>query len=178
MGIWFRRISLPVLAYVVALGSVAEAAAERRDLEVVARSVGFLSDRPSGNVTVGVVIDPDVQQSLEESKTIESLISKGIKGPSLSLEAISVMVNDLSNLDGIDMLLITGGLASHHASIFAAASQRGLLTVSTDERCVDTGYCVMWVKGAPNVRIVVNRAAARASNISFQTSFRMLITER
>ncbi|MEZ5823673.1 MAG: YfiR family protein [Geminicoccaceae bacterium] len=174
----FRFCVIAALTYGLNLATGAEAAAERRDLEVVARSVGFLTERPSGEVMIGVVADPAVLRSLEEAKSIEALIDKGIKGPAFSFRATGISVDQLAELDGIDMLLVTEGLAEHHETIFNAASRLGILTVSTDESCVDSGHCVMWVKGSPSVRIVVNRAAARASNISFQTSFRMLITER
>ncbi|MEZ5848668.1 MAG: YfiR/HmsC family protein [Geminicoccaceae bacterium] len=169
---------IAVVSFFLSLASVAEAAAERKDLEVVARSVGFLTEKPRGEVMVGVVADPAVMQSLEEAKSIEALIDSGIRGPAFSFRAISIFTNQLADLQDIDMLLVTKGLSEHHQSIFEAASRLGILTVSTDESCVDSGHCVMWVKGSPSVRIVVNRAAARASNISFQTSFRMLITER
>ena len=69
------------------------------------------------------------------------------------------------------------GAASGDAGVFSAASSSGVMTVSTDMGCVESGNCVMGVQAAPSVRIVVNRGAADASSVSFAAAFAMMIEE-
>jgi hypothetical protein len=49
--------------------------------------------------------------------------------------------------------------------------------VTTDLNQVRDGVCLMGVRSSPKVQIVVNRAAANASGITFATVFRVMITE-
>ncbi len=61
-----------------------------------------------------------------------------------------------------------------------AASQVNsrILTIGTDVACVDSGACILVVQTIPKVSVYLNRAAAMAAGIDFDTAFKMLVTER
>lgn len=154
-------------------------AASPKDINVVFRTLRYLPDiGRSKEAMMGVMFDPAVPASVEERDRLDAIIAAGIKGARIKAESLNIPVSELSAIDDVDFVYVTEGLAAHHGEIFAAASQKGRLTVSVDETCVDQGKCVMWVRAEPDVRIVVNRAAANATKLRFPTAFRMLVTER
>ena len=171
-------VGLAFFSGVTLVPQAAGAATDRRDLEVMARSMGFLAGVKRGEVVLGVVVDPTIEASRAEATSVRESVEAGISAAALEFSSKDVPVDRIDELSGIDLILVTDGLVDHHSKIFEAASRRGILTVSTDERCVDSGKCVMWVQGSPSVRIVVNKQAASESSIRFQTSFRLLVTER
>ena len=179
MGFFAR--ARPLIVFMILLGWQASAAAgtaDLRDLQVVARSLKFLGKAPGPQVVIGVVTDPTSPTEAAAADGLLRLIDGRLQSGTTDFSGRVIDVGALDAMDGVDLVFVPPGLGAHQAEVFAAARERGLMTVSTDQSCVDNGYCVMWVKAEPSVRIVVHRAAAEASDIRFDTSFRMLVTER
>jgi hypothetical protein len=53
-----------------------------------------------------------------------------------------------------------------------------LLTIGVDVGCIEASACVIAVETTPKVSVYLSRKAAMSANIDFDTSFRMLVTER
>ena len=173
----FRAYILLLIVCTILFGrqDCAAGTADLRDLQVVARSLKFLGKGPGPRVVIGVISDP---ASPAEAAELLATIDGRLQSGSTDFSGRIIEIGALDAMDGVDLVFVPPGLGAHQAEVFAAARERGLMTVSTDQSCVDNGYCVMWVKAEPSVRIVVHRAAAEASDIRFDTSFRMLVTER
>ncbi len=175
-----RAYMLPLIVCTILFGRQDSAAgtSDLRDLQVVARSLKFLGKGPGPQVVIGVVTDPKAPDESAVADGLLRLIDGRLRSGTTNFSGRVIEVGALDAMNGVDLVFVPPGLGAHQAEVFAAARERGLMTVSTDQTCVDNGYCVMWVKAEPSVRIVVHRAAAEASDIRFDTSFRMLVTER
>ena len=53
-----------------------------------------------------------------------------------------------------------------------------LLIIGTDAGCVDASACIIAVETTPKISVYLSRAAASSAGIDFDTSFKMLVTER
>jgi hypothetical protein len=102
-------------------------------------------------------------------------MGSGLRVGSVTLRPRMVPAHSLGLLNGARVAFVTRG--TNYARVSAAAGQRSILTVSSDLRCATSGQCVMAISSTGRVQILVSRAAARAANLRFNTSFLMLITE-
>lgn len=150
-----------------------------RDLRVATRALSFLDHGPSGDMPVAVVHAPGDTASQDHAHQLADAM--GDTGPRGKIRLIPTVMaaDDLGELDGQEAVLLATGLEGDSAAeVYAAASERGLITISSDMDCVEAGHCVMAVASEPRVQIVVSRDAARESDVGFASSFRMMITER
>ena len=53
-----------------------------------------------------------------------------------------------------------------------------LLIIGADAGCVDASACIVAVETTPKISVYLSRAAASSAGIDFDTSFKMLVTER
>lgn len=167
-----RFLILPVLAGAL-FSSPVFAETSQRDLEVIGRALGFMEGVDGSDRTVAIVYDP---ASEAEAQALAGAMSGGLSAGRVTLNARLVPAADTGSLGGAHAAVLLGS-ASGDAGIFSAASSAGVMTVSTDMSCVESGNCVMGVQSAPSVRIVVNRGAADASSVSFAAAFAMMIEE-
>lgn len=167
-----RFLVLPVLAGAL-LSAPSFAETSQRDLEVIGRALGFVEGVSGPDRTVAIVYDA---ASEAEAQALVESMAGGLSAGRVTLNARLVPMDDPSGLSGSHAAVLLGS-ASGDAGIFSAASSAGVMTVSTDMGCVQSGQCVMGVQSAPSVRIVVNRDAASASSVSFAAAFAMMIEE-
>ncbi|MHA6287089.1 hypothetical protein [Maricaulis sp. CAU 1757] len=166
--------SLILAAFAGALmASPAVAETSQRDLEVIGRALGFVEGASGSDRTVAIVYDP---ASEAEAQALASAMSGGLSAGRVTLNAQLVPLADAGSIAGADAAVLLGAAAGD-AGVFGAASSAGVMTVSTDMSCVESGQCVMGVQSAPSVRIVVNRAAAQSSSVAFAAAFAMMIEE-
>ena len=171
-----RKLLLSAVAgAMIAAPFAAPAAAEttQRDLEVIGRALGFVEGASGSDRTVAIVYDPASQA---EAEALNAAMSGGLSAGRVTLNGRLVPAGDLSGLSGAHAAVLLGS-ASGDAGVFGQASSNGVMTVSTDMGCVESGQCVMGVQSAPSVRIVVNGGAAEASSVSFAAAFAMMIEE-
>lgn len=140
-----------------------------RDAQLIARAVGFANGLPRGAVDVAVVDGPGADAVLA---AMGASVSAG--GVTLTPRRVSLSVLAASHAR---VIIVPEGQASVHAQIAEAARATGALTISTDMSCVRANRCVVGVASAPRVEIVVSRAAARASGVSFAQAFQVMIRE-
>ena len=172
---WFLAVC--VLFGAVAAPSKGEAAARAEELDVLTRSLKFLQTPPKGDVDLAVVYDSRSAQSVSDAKDILNLAAAKT-GSGFTLMPRLIDEQALDSLDGADLVLLAAASDGLHAFVFDYARVNKTLVVSLQETCIDLGLCVMWVKGKPDVRIVLNRAAAQSVNARFKTTFRMMVQER
>jgi hypothetical protein len=167
-----HKLILPILIGAIfaapALGQTTQ-----RDLEVIGRALSFVEGASGSDRTIAIVFDPT---SEGEAQALATLMDGGLSAGRVTLNGRLVPAANLSGLDGADAAVLVGG-ASGDAGVFSATSSRGVMAVSTDMGCVQAGQCVMGVQSTPSVRIVVNRAAAGSSSVSFSAAFAMMIEE-
>jgi len=167
-----RSILLPALLGAM-IAAPASAETSQRDLEVIGRALGFVDGAAGSERVVAIVYD---SASEGEAQALNEVMSGGLSAGRVTLNGRLVPAGDLSGLSGADAAVLVGAAAGDDG-VFSAASGQGVMTVSTDMGCVESGACVMGVQSAPSVRIVVNRGAASASSISFAAAFAMMIEE-
>ena len=155
------------------LAGPAMAETNQRDLEVIGRALGFVEGASGSDRTVAIVYDA---ASEAEAQALSGAMAGGLSAGRVTLNARLVPLAQASSLAGADAAVLLGS-ASGDAGVFGAASSNGVMTVSTDMGCVQSGQCVMGIQSAPSVRIVVNRGAAQASSVSFAAAFAMMIEE-
>jgi hypothetical protein len=159
-----------LIALCVALaGGDALAQTTARDAQLMARAVGFANGLPRGAVDVAVVDGPGADELLA---VMGGRISAG--GVMLTLRRVPLGALAES---GARVIIVPEGQGSAHGQIAQAARAMGALTISTDMSCVRANRCVVGVASAPRVEIVVSRAAARASGVSFARAFQVMIRE-
>jgi hypothetical protein len=172
--------SRAALSRVVAVGAglfaaAAPAAVTPTDLQVAARALSFMENPLIGSVRVGIVYAPENPRSVQQAEELGRLLGGGLRAGSVELKPELVKLGEVRRAD-VDLYVLTEYVGSDEA--LAAQIGRGKRPcVTTDLRQVQSGACLMGVRSAPSVEIVVNRAAAKESGITFATWFRVMITE-
>lgn len=154
---------------ITASGAVAQTT--ERDLSVVGRALSFLEGGGGSDKTIAIVYDAASQA---EAEALNAAMAGGMSAGRVTLNG--QLVSQGSAISGVDAALFVGGTASDAGAVQSATSA-GILTVSTDLGCVQSGACVMGIESEPAVRIIVNNAAASSAGITFSTAFSMLVEE-
>jgi hypothetical protein len=173
---FFGACSL-LLAALIAVPAPARADVTAKDVQVMARALGFTEKPPTGEVNIAIVFAPGNPQSAKEATDLQAMLGSGLKAGNLTLKPVMVKIDELGSAGDVAAFLLTEGVGADAAKVGEAtkAKQKPCLTV--DMAQVQSGACVMGIKSEPKVEIVVNKASAAASGISFGAAFRMMITE-
>ena len=147
-----------------------------RDLQVVARALGFLETPLRGNIEVAVVHPPG--SPAEAQAVIDALGPDGLRAGNVILRAKPVPSDQLAAMAANPAILLIAAVLPQAGPIANATAGRGVVTIATEERAASTGQVVMTVRSEPRVEIIVNRAAAQAAGVRFAAAFRMMIQER
>ncbi len=155
-----RNIYIALLLFgVVGTGAATglAAAIDAKQAQIVAKVFNFLDKKPADGaivvVTAGAADVPAVKAALGALKVVEGSAADA-KG------AFAVFVGSAAD------------------AAIAKGANPGVITIGNDVGCVDAGACVLVVQTQPKVSIFVSRAAAASAGIEFDTSFKMLLTER
>ena len=171
-----RSLMFVLLAF-CSLGRSALAEPTTRDLQILARALGFLEVAPRGNVEVGIVYPQHSAPGRAEADRIAGAFGDGLRAGNLTLRPKLVTVESVGQA-GAAALLLTESAASHAGAVARMIAGRSVLTVSTDRALIEAGSVVMAVRSEPRVEILVSRPAAQAAGITFAAAFRMMIQER
>jgi hypothetical protein len=145
------------------------------DLQVAARALSFMESPLTGVVRVGIVYAPENPRSVQQAQELERLLGDGLRAGSVELKPLLVKLGDAHEAD-VDLYFLTDYVGPDEARA-AQIGQGKRPCVTTDLRQVQSGACLMGVRSMPSVEIVVNRAAAKESGITFATLFRVMIRE-
>lgn len=173
-----RLVAMSVGLVTLAISPISTASAEtsKKDLQVASKALNFMVPKISGSAEVAVVFDPSNAISSTEADQIMAIIGDGLKVGKITLTARKVSAADLS-FGGAKMVILTSGAGNVQSAVKAASDNAGLITVSTDESCVQSGNCVMGVKSSPKVKITINLSATTAANIKFSPAFQMMVNK-
>jgi hypothetical protein len=162
-------------ATVACLTSIVPAHAETttRDMEVVGRTLSFIENASGNTRTVALVYDAGSETI---AQALAADMAGGLSAGRVTITARLVPAGDLSGLAGAHAAFLLGDTAND-TSVTDAALGAGVMSVSSDLSCAESGRCVMSVQSAPSVRILVNRSNADAASVSFAAAFAMMIEE-
>ena len=148
-------------------------ATSAKDLETIARAVGFMNNGPTGAVSVDVVFDPANADSAAHADEVIGLLAGGV-GSKVTLTGKKVSAaGDITSR----VIFLTRGAGSLYGPALNTAAGNNGITVSTDDACLGNG-CVLVVKTQPSVDILVSTAAAAKTNTEFASAFSMMITKK
>jgi hypothetical protein len=165
-----------LIAALFAPFSAAQAEVTARDLQIAARTLGFLDPPYTGDIRMGLVYDPGSTSSAQQAEAVRRLLEGGLAVGNLRLLPVLVSLTDASSTDVNIFFLIEDVGANTHA-LQALFAERKLPCLTTDLEQVRAGVCAVGIQSVPRVEILVNRAAAGASNTRFASVFRMMIVE-
>ena len=159
----------------IACASLAPAAyaADAKDMMVIGKALGFVEGGAKGDVTVAIVYADDVAGSKEEADAVAGILGGGLNAGDVTMKPKVISIGDLGSAAGAAAVYVPAGMSAH----YSALSSSKLLTVTTDDACAQAGACVVSVKSAPKVEIIVSRSAAAAKSVNFAAAFRMMIKE-
>ncbi len=104
------------------------------------------------------------------------MLDGGLSTGRVTLTGRLVDSSDTGALSGAHAVILVGSTLQNQA-LRDAASSSGVLTVSTDTDCANSGACMLGVASSPSVRIVVNRANLDAAGINFDAAFVLMVEE-
>lgn len=146
-----------------------------KDVLVLGRLVGLLGGGGRGVVQVAVVGDtPEAGANAED---FLRMVGGGKAVGGVTLKAKRMRPEELG-ASGVQVVLLpTGVSAADVAAVFSVASTRKLATISTSEACLQSRQCAISIRTSPAVDIKLSASAARATGVSFDSTFRMMIKE-
>jgi hypothetical protein len=165
-----------LLAGLAAAGGSAQAAVTPKDIQVAARVLGFTATPITGTVKLGIVYDPANAGSAADEQALLGILGSGLSVGAVTLVPVPVPVASVGSA-GADVLFLTSGLGGGAAAAQQAAAAKKIMCITTDIAANAAGACAVAVQSAPSVKIIVNKAAADASGVSFGTAFMLMITE-
>lgn len=165
IALWALLATAPVYAQVTSM-----------DLQVAGRALGFLEKPLSGDVQVVVVYAQNNPQSIQAAESLRSQMGAGLKVGNTTLRPVLVPLTEVGQVTA-GLLFLAPGAGAQADAMKQVVQARHLACFTTDIAQVQAGRCAVGVRSQPRIEIIVNRAAAVASGVSFSTVFRMMITE-
>jgi ABC-type uncharacterized transport system substrate-binding protein len=166
---------LGALAGALVLAAPLGAEVTPTDLQVAARALSFMDKPLTGPVRVGILYAPDSPRSVRQADELQRMLGAGLKAGKLELKPVLVKVGEAAGAN-VDMYFLTEYVSTADAQT-AGLSVAKRPCVTIDIAQVAGGTCLMGVRSTPKVEIVINRAAAKDSGVTFATVFRVMITE-
>jgi hypothetical protein len=146
------------------------------DLQVAGRALGFLEKPLSGDIQVVILYAQNSPQSVQAAESLRAQMGSGLKVGNSTLRPVLVPLTEVSRVNA-GLLFLAPGAGSEANAMTQVVQARHLACFTTDIAQVQAGRCAVGVRSQPRIEIIVNRAAAAASGVSFSTVFRMMITE-
>lgn len=177
MKMRFKRYTYVLALMLIQLFSAAKATASvtEKDIQVIARIIGFLEKSPKGNVEIAVIKDnPNTQKDIE---AFLALIGSSKTVGNITLTAIPTNYADLASTKAKVIFIPHGTDEAQLDKLFTLASHHKLVTISNSEQCLIKKKCAISIISAPAVDIKISIAAATATNVSLSPTFRMMIKE-
>ncbi|PZQ58773.1 MAG: hypothetical protein DI544_13135 [Sphingomonas taxi] len=168
-----RVKSLLAVPAVVAVLSASQPVGAELNVPIAARVVSFLLPAPTGPVNTAIIFAPGNPASLADAAAIE----RAVGSAKATVRTRRVPVGALDSLSGYRVAFVTAGLRGEQDDIAAAATRASVVTITSDQACVQAARCVVGIGNGPRVQITVSRAAARSVGAKFGSAFLMLVKE-
>lgn len=143
-----------------------------KDIETLAKTIGFMNGGPTGDVSMDILYDPSNSVSVMHADEIAALA----KGEGSKVRLIGQKVTSPAAANAPVIFITRGAERMYSAALNKAAANQSI-TVSTDEACLGIG-CVLVVKTVPSVDILVSTKAAKKTKTEFASAFSMMITKK
>jgi hypothetical protein len=144
-----------------------------RDVQIIAKVLGFLDPVPAGGV-VAVLYASGNEQSKADAAAVVALFGDGLASEGRKITAKAIDARLFGDGSGYVAIILAAGATNADVS---EAKIHGLLSIAAADALVQAGHCVMVVHASPRVEITVNRAAAQAAGVGFTAAFGMLVHE-
>ncbi len=152
--------------------SAADAASmTQKDVQILAKAIGFLEPAPSGTGTVAISYDPADPASKQDADAIAAYFGDGLKAGAAMLKP---KVVEIGQLGGGGFIAVVAASGVKVAEVTAATRAQHVACITADATAVQAGQCVMSVKSDPKVEILINRAAATSSGVGFGSAFLLM----
>jgi len=157
-------------SFVVAAPAQAEFAA--KDAQVMARVMGFMDQPPPATVKLGIVYDAGTEKQAE---ALMAQLGGSLAAGKFTLVPTLVKIGDVgsANVNAVVLMSGTGGAAN----VAAITKAKKIPCFTGDRSLVQSGACLVGINTDPKVEILLNKALAASSGISFGAAFKMMITE-
>lgn len=175
-GPFVCRFPVSCLIVCLAWQSAAAFAISERDLQIIARTLGFLDPPLTGEVEVGILFNPGSPASLQDAESIRDLLDGGMAGGSLVMNPVMVPMQQAGSAD-VDFFLLAEAAGETAGNLQETLQQRQLPCVTADLDQVRSGNCAVGIQSSPKVEILVNRDTAAAGGVNFASVFRMMVRE-
>jgi len=168
------RFALAIITAAAWHGAAGAASLTQKDVQILAKAIGFLEPPPSGNGTVAIAYEPSNPASKQDADAIASYFGDGLKAGGAILKPVVTAVGQLS-AGGFVAVVAAAGVKVEQV----ATSTRALhvACITADATAVQAGQCVMSVKSDPKVEILISRSAAASSNVGFGSAFLLMAHE-
>lgn len=143
------------------------AAITEKDVQTIAKAIGFIEGAPKGDIEVAVVVDGTAGK-----EGADQFVSLG-KAEKLTGKIISPA--ELSSTSA-KVVFIPSGISNFDA-IFSAATSKKLITISNSDACIKAKKCAVAVNTDPKVDITVSKSAASQTGVTFGSAFKMMTKE-
>ncbi len=168
------RLLLALLAASAGLHAADASSLSQKDVQILAKAIGFLEPPPSGTGTVAVAYDPADPASKQDAEAIAGYFGDGLKSGGATLHP---KVTDVAQLSGGGFIAVIAAAGVKIGQVNAATRALHVACITADANAVQAGQCVMSVKSAPKVEILISRAAAASSNVGFGSAFLLMAHE-
>jgi hypothetical protein len=174
----FRINIMKILFMVIALlfhPQISMAEVTEKDVVVITRIIGLLENGPRGMVEIGLIDgDPGTKTDIATFRVLaETAPSVG----GIRLKPVEIKYDDLATTN-VKVIFIPDGISKTHIKkIFEIAKIKKIITISTSVQCLIMQECAISVTSSPAVDVKISVAAAAATNVSFSSTFRMIIKE-
>jgi len=156
----------------VIMHTASAASLSGKDVQIIAKTMGFLDPAPAGGVIAVVYSDAASKADADE---IAASFGEGLASSGGIVTAKAVDAGSLGGGNGYIAMILAAGATTDAVAAAAKAHRIPCITAST--AMVQSGACTMAVQSTPKVSIIVNHAAAQAAGIGFASAFSMLIHE-
>lgn len=180
---WLRRgaIAAWIIAAALALPlhlAAADSGLTQRDLRLIAQTLSFLREAPTGTLYLGILYPAASQLGYAEAEQIQAEFGSGVSLGALTLRARLLTIDEALKTPGLTALLLTKAALPEASAIAAAVAGKGVLTIASDPAAVAAGNVVLAVRSTPRVEIYLSRRAAESARVVFSTPFMLMIQER
>jgi hypothetical protein len=173
----WRAAARLTLALLIAAGchdAAGAASLTQKDVQILAKAIGFLEPPPSGTGTVAIAYDPSNPASKQDADAIAGYFGDGLKAGAATLKPVVTAVGQLSS-GGFVAVVAAAGVKVEQVATATRALHVACITA--DATAVQSGQCVMSVKSDPKVEILISRSAAASSNVGFGSAFLLMAHE-
>ncbi|WP_162530811.1 YfiR family protein [Rhodovastum atsumiense] len=147
------------------------------EVEVIARTLGFLIAAPGGTIDIGLVYPTGSEAGRTTAERIAATLGPRFVVDDLTLRPRPLTVEEAGRV-APPVLLLTQAALPQAGILAASLAGKRVLTASTDPGSVERQQVVLAVRAHPRIEIFVSHAAARMAGLQFSTAFRMFVQER